>query len=268
MSQSITISAWVYNPTTALFGNKNGHAARYKIDCENPQGCDLFTKSNTCLLTSGLSSCKFGRKTCISGPTQKARGFYSWISDQTKKNAEFIGKLDSNKAYNRIAKINGYYHLPYSYMADLSFGDGAPLTSRWVLEDNMTAELLEHICRAQPCSMMGGALGDYQKKAVPKFLADLRMFFPDLFALLSEENKRRAEGVSNVGRSADITTCLPGSYVFTNSRWEWDGKILTGKSMLFQPVKGSITIAITPERGQPVKISDDNQVGPDTVFLD
>jgi hypothetical protein len=268
MGQSTTISAWVYDPTHNIFGDKGGHAARYKIDCENPQGCDLFTKSNTCLLTGPLSGCKFGRKTCIQGPTKKARGFHSWMSDQKKQNAEFIGKLDSNKAYNRIAKINGYYHLPYSWMGEMTFGEGAALPSKWVPEDQMTAELLERICRAQPRSMMGGVIGDYQKKEVPKFLTDLRMFFPDLFALLSDESKRRAESVSSVGRSADITTCLPGTYVFADNRWEWDGKTLTGRSMLFQPVKGDITITIVPDRGQPVKISEDSQVGPETLFLD
>lgn len=268
MNQATTISAWVYDPTKSLFGNKGGHAARYKIDCENPQGCDLFAKSNTCLLTGPISGCKFGRKTCLRGPTKKARSFYSWMADQTKQHAEFIGKIDSNKAYNRIAKINGYYYLPYSYMGDMAFGDGAPLSSKWVPEDQLTAELLERICRAQPRAMMGGVIGDYQKKEVPKFLSDLRMFFPDLFALLSEENKKRAESVSNVGRSADLATCLPGNYIFSKTSWTWDGEKLTGRSMLFQPVKGDITIAIIPERGQPVKITDDSQVGSETVFLD
>jgi hypothetical protein len=262
-----TISAWVYDPTNALFTDKNGHAARYKIDCQNPQGCDLFTKSNTCILTSVMRHCKFGSKTNIQGPTRKARSFHAWIAEQKKLNADFIGKLDSNKAYNRIAKINGYYHLPYSFMSD-GLGSNYPLPSPWVAETDMTAGLLERICSAQPRAMIGGVISDYQKKEVPKFLADLRMFFPDLFALLSDENKKRAEGVSYVGRSADITTCLPGTYLFSDYRWKWDGKALTGSSMLFQPVKGDITITIIPLTGQSVKITDNAQVGPETVFLD
>lgn len=263
-----TISAWVYDPTKNIFGDKGGNAARYKIDCQNPQGCDLFTKSNSCLLTSAMTSCKFGRKTCVQGPTKRARSFYSWMADQTKQNAEFIGKLGSNKAYNRIAKINGYYYLPYSFMSEMTFGNGAPLASKWVPEDAMTPGTLSHICSAQPKAMMGDVISDYQTKEVPKFLSDLRMFFPELFALLSEDNKKRAAGVSSIGRSADITTCLPGSYILAAKRWDWDGRQLIGKSMLFQPVKGDITITIVPARGEPVKITDDAQVGPETVFLD
>lgn len=262
-----TISAWVYDPTKNIFGDKNGHAARFKIDCQNPHGCDFYTKSNTCILTNAMSGCRFGRKTRIVGPTRKARGFHSWMEDQRKQNAEFIGKLTTNDAWKRIAKVNGYYYLPYSFM-DKGLGTGNPLDSQWVAEADMTAELLDRICAAQPRALFGGIIKDYQEKEVPKFLSDLRMFFPDLFALLSEDNKKRAAGVSSVGRKADITTCLPGTYEFSNEMWAWDGTALTGKSMLFQPVKGDITITIIPERGQAVKITDDAQVGPQTVFLD
>ena len=263
-----TISAWVYDPTNALFSDKNGRAARYKIACRNPQGCDLFTKSNTCLLTSGMSSCSFGQKTRVDGPTKRSRNFHSWMTEQRRENAEFINKLSTNQAYNRIVKINGYYYLPYAHMGGMVFGDGSPMSSQWVAEPAMTAELLDRICKAKPRALMGGVIESYQNKEVPKFLSDLRMFFPDLFALLSDDNQKRAASVSNIGRVADITTCLPGSYVFADKRWTWDGATLIGTSMLFQPVKGSIVIAITPERGQPVKITDDAQVGPDTVFLD
>lgn len=262
-----TISAWVYDPTKSLFGDKNGHAARYKIECKNPQGCDLYTKNNTCILTSGMSSCKFGRKTCVQGPTKKARSFYSWINDQTKENAEWIGKLSQNKAWKRIVKINDHYHLPYSFMTK-GLGEGNPLESAWVHEDAITSELLDRICKAQPRAMFSYVIPDYQKREVPKFLTDLRMFYPKLFDLLSEEQKIRARSLSNVGRDADLVTCLPGTYAFANDKWEWDGKKLTGGSMLFQPIKGDITITIVPQSGQPVKITDDAQVGPETMFLD
>lgn len=263
----VTISAWIYDPTKNPFGDKGGRAALYKIECENPQGCDLYVKNNACILSGGLSGCKFGRKSCFDGPTKKARGFYSWMADQKKENAEWIGKLDSNKAWNRIAKINDHYYLPYSFMSG-SLGSGYPLEGQWVHAEKMTSQLLEKICLARPRALFGGEISDYQKKEVPKFLTDLRMFYPDLFNLLSEAQKVRAQSVSNVGRQADITTCLPGSYIFSNNKWEWDGSKLTGRSMLFQPVKGEIVITITPERGQPVKITDDSQVGPETTFLD
>lgn len=268
MSQYTTISAWIYDPTKSLFGDKSGHAARYKIDCENPSGCDIFTKSNTCILTQVMSSCKFGRKTCVKGPTKRAQNFYSWMADQRKQHAEFIGKLESNRVYNRIAKINGYYYLPYSYMSKRTFGTDEPLSSPWVSEDKMTADLLDRICHAQPRAMTGGILLDYQKKEIPKFLMDLRMFYPEIFVLLSEENQKKAESASYIGRSADIVTCLPGKFIFGKTIWDWDGKKLIGKSMLFPPVKGEITITIIPERGQPVTITDNSQVGPETVFLD
>jgi hypothetical protein len=265
-----TISAWVYDPSRSLFKAANDRATAYKITCQNPRACDLYTKNNSCILTTALRHCKFGRKTSVSGPTKRSRSFYSWIRDREKENAEWIGKLDSNKAWNRIAKVQDQYYLPYAFMSPGSFGgdDSYALQSEWVQADALTSGLLDRICSARPRAMFGGEIRDYQTKEVPKFLSDLRMFYPDLFALLPEKHKSRALCVNSVGRLADITTCLPGRYVFSDKMWTWDGKVLTGGSMLFQPVKGKIEISITPEPGQGVKITDAAQVGPNTVFLD
>jgi hypothetical protein len=262
------ISAWVYDPTKSLFGDKSGNAALYEISCQNPQGCDLYTKNNSCILSGSLSGCKFGRKCCTNGPTKRARGFHSWMSDRRKENSEWIGNLDSNTAYNRIFKIQDHYYLPYSFMAEEYKDCGNPLPSKWVNMNDMTADLLERICNARPRALFGGVISGYQTEQVPKFLTDLRMFYPGLFDLLPEDQKARARSLSNVGRLADITTCLPGPYVFSRDKWDWDGQKLTGRSMLFQPVKGEIEITIVPEKGQGVKITDDAQVGPETMFLD
>ncbi len=259
------ISAWVYDPTKSIFCDKNGRAARYRISCQNPEGCDIFTKQNSCLLT-GISGCKFGRKSRVEGPTKRAGGFRSWINDQTRENSEHIGKLDSLKAWNRIALINGYYYLPYSHMdSGLFRTDQSPLKEKWVAQPDLNADLLNRLCVHVPYGF-DGPIRSYQRDVVPKFIADLRMFYPSLYDMLSDDQKART--TSSVGRQADLTTCLPGKYKLGTQVWDWDGKELTGGIMLFQPAPGKCSITITPDEGSPVKITSDEQVGPDTVFLD
>lgn len=261
------IAAWVYDPTQNIFGDKGGRAARYRITCENPSGCDLYTKQGTCLLT-GIASCKFGRKTKVEGPTRRAMKFRQWMRDQEAENAEYIGKLGSNKAWNRIALINGFYYLPYSHMDGGLFISGKPpIDSKWVPECDMTPALLGRICAHVPHGI-GGPIPSYQRDIVPKFIADLHMFYPDLFEMLTDEHRARFESISYVGRTADLKTCKPGEYIIGNSKWHWDGEVLSGKSMLFQPVKGDCVITITPKDGEGVKITDNAQVGPQTVMLD
>jgi len=264
MSERV-IAAWVYNPENNLFGDKSGKAVRYRISCQNPEGCDIFTKQNSCLLT-GISGCQFGRKSMIEGPTKRSRTFRSWMDEQKKENAEFIGKLGSLRAWNRIALINGYYYLPYSHMdAGIFRVNQSPLKDKWVLQEELDAGLLERLCSQVPYGF-GGVIASYQRDVVPKFIADLRMFYPALFELLPDHQKART--ISFIGRKADLTTCLPGRYKLGTEMWDWDGKSLTGGKMLFQPAPGTCLITVSPNKGAPVTITSDDQVGPETMFLD
>jgi len=116
--------------------------------------------------------------------------------------------------------------------------------------------------------MFGGVINDYQNKEIPKFISDLHMHYPEIFALLPEEQKSRLATINYVGRKADLTTCAPGKYLFSKSTWEWDGEVLRGRSMLFQPVAGDLSITIKPKTGEAVTITSNDQVTANTRFLD
>lgn len=265
--RSKIISEWVYDPTKNIFGDKNGHAARYTIICQNASECDLYNKEKTCLLSGALSSCKFGQKNKINGPTKRSRSFRGWLEDQRRSIPEDAKSLKSLRAYDRIFLTNGHYYLPYTGMAKEMFLSECPLETKFVEESRLDSALLSTICGAAPRGMWD-RLTDYQTKTIPKFIADLSRFYPAVFALLPEDQKSRLKTVSYIGRTADITTVAPGEYVIGSNKWKWDGNKLTGGNMLFQPVKGNITITIHPETGEPVKITDNAQVTDETVFLD
>jgi len=122
------ISAWIRDPANNWIKGMSKHAALYRLFCENPEACDLFVRENTCLNCGVMSSCKFGRKIGTEGPTRQARSFYTTVQKWKEENAEYISKLNSLTAYNRIFRTNGYFYLPYAFMTG-SFGSGCPLDS-------------------------------------------------------------------------------------------------------------------------------------------
>lgn len=263
------IGAWIRDPAHNIFKGQSKRSALYELFCEKPDTCDLLRLENSCLHCSALSPCKFGRKIGTEGPTRQARSYHSTVQKWRERNEDFLNKLASLRAYNRVFRTHGHFYLPYSWMTPTMFGDrDCPLQSKWIAEEDMTTELLLRICTYVPRAMFGGAIDDYQKKEVPKFIADLHAHYPEVFDLLPEGQKARLATISYVGRKADITTCAPGKYIFAKETWTWDGEVLRGNSMLFQPVAGDLTITIKPKPGQPVEITSNVQVTSETRFLD
>lgn len=268
--QVTKIHAWIRNPKNNLFKGMSKRSALFELFCENPDSCDLLQKDNSCVHCGPLVKCPFGSKRETEGPTPRAQSFYSTLKRWREQNEEYLGRLSSFTAFNRIFKTNGHYYLPYSHMSEsfMSIGSGYPLKKAWLPEEELTPELLERICTARPRPAFGDELVHYQKEEVPKFISDLNAHYPAVFAMLSDAQKARLQDVSYVGRKADITTCAPGDYVFSKDPWHWDGEVLRGKSMLFQPVPGELAITIRPKPGSKVEITDNSQVTSKTRFLD
>lgn len=268
MSDMVQIGAWIYNPNNALFKGGSKRAALFQIFCSQPGSCDLLQKENTCLYGDAFRSCKFGCKKKTEGPTKASSAFHSTMGKWAKDNKDTINKLKPLTAYNRIFRVNGHYYLPYSHMVKSVWGGGYPLESQWIPESDMTTDTLNRICSATPYSEFGGAIPSYQTTEVPKFLADLKSFYPEIFALLPESQKARISTASYIGRKADLTTCAPGEYVIGNDKWRWDGEFLHGNKMLFAPAQGEVSITIKPVPGSPVTITGEWQVTDSTKFLD
>lgn len=263
------IGAWIRNPKHNWIKGQDKHCALFELFCENPGACDLLTNENTCLHCGAMSPCRFGRKASTEGPTTAARSFYSTMEKWRKQNEGHLDRLKSLRAYNRVFKANGHFYLPYSFMTKDWMGpDDAPLESKWVSDADLTTELLGRICQAKPRALFGGVITDYQNKEVPKFISDLKAFYPEVFDRLPQDQKARIASINYVGRTADITTCAPGEYIFSKNKWQWDGSVLRGRSMLLPPVKGDLEITIKPIAGEAVTISDNTQVTATTRFLD
>lgn len=262
------IHAWVYDPQKALFGAKGQKSSCLTVRCENPGGCDLYTKFNTCTLLGSEYTCVSGKKTREDGPTQRARSFYDWLQKKRDWCQNVSHGLKPFKAYNRIFRTNGWYHLPYPAMSDAFLMASAPIKNSWIQEEDLTAEVLHRICTAIPRNIFGDQLVRYQNETVPKFIMDLMMHYPNLFEMLAEDQKDRVKVYDFTGRTAVLATVASGPVVLSKETWIWDGKTLTREAGTFLPVKGRMTSALVPDPSVTVKITDNSQVTAETEFVD
>lgn len=233
--------------STSTYGSKRSQLT--EIFCSNPFDCDIYLGNKSCLMTTMYGQCKFASCANTAGPTPAHRAFVSTIQNWKTDNAEYIQAV--NAAPNRIFRANGYYYLPYAFMA-------YSLKSKWVPEEEITIDFLANLCQT----------GIRGPEEFIKFLNDLYMYYPQLFVLLPNSAKTCFKEPNYVGRKADLSTCAPGTYVFNKNKWEWDGTLLHGTHTLFPPVQGKIAVTIKPLPGQSITITHNEQVTSHTKFLD
>ena len=196
------------------------------------------------------------------GMTRRARSYYTWISDERKRLAEFP---KAKRAPSRVFKIGEFWNLPYAHMAESWAGGNYPIKSEWVHQDDMTPEMMASIVNGKPTAMMGGVITSYQQESVPRFLEDVRRNYPELWKIVPEDAKARVQSTDYTGRKAVLETCAPGKF----GNWVWDGKTLSGGAVnsLMLPAEAE-HIVLTPKSGATIKITENSQVTDATVFVD
>lgn len=235
----------------STYGSKRSQLT--EIFCKNPFDCDIYLSNKSCLMATLYSQCKFASSKNTAGPTPAHRAFATTIQKWKTDNAEYIQAVNTAPS-ERIFRANGYYYFPYAFMHN-------SLNSKWVPEKEITTYFLVHLCQQ--------AIKGFTAPAeFNKFLNDLNMHYPQLFALLPNSIKHLVKEPNYVGRKADLITCAPGKYVFNKTTWEWDGTVLRGDHSIFPPVSGEISVTIKPLPGQSVTITNNAQVTPHTKFLD
>ena len=274
------INVTVFEPDKALFKQVRNDKAEVRVfTCDRKDSCDYF-KAGSCLNvgTAFGNPCPHGKKSVSTGFTKKARNYYSWISKQKETYNDYLYAL--KRAPNRIAKIGDFVALPYSFMDKNEqvpfakhssfFVTGQPILSN----EDFTADAIDQICRYRPMAMMGGEITDYQKKSVPKFVYDLKTYYPEKYEQAAAKYPYIADiaaSYSFVGRKALIKT-MPPSVLKLNlhGTWEWDGEKLKSTSYKgsFFPFDGEITTTVIPSDKATFEITDNSQVSETTEFVD
>lgn len=265
------IHAHVFNPTTpCLFAKRKAsdRAEYHTVTCSASERCELFAKGQCAARQFMGHGCPFGSAGREFGPTQRAKNFHAWISER-QKTAKEIGYLEAPAI--RISRVGDLIWLPYSFM-DLALEGRRKSRSRFVPSAEFTPDLVSYLCGARPRSLFGDEIRDYQAMDVPLFIAHLSEGYADLLAEAAPLSARIREvlaTLTKVGRKARLHTLKPN--VGTFEGWTWDGAHMVSASRKnFPPFTGfnALEVRIVPGPNAEVKITDDRQVTPDTVFMD
>ena len=275
------IYAWVWNSENALFKQKKSEkAVGYIYSCKCPEKCELYAKGNCVMLKN---YCPYGSKNTTVGYSRMARKFSSWIYEFMDKHKDAC-----NAKLTQPGKMEYFMDLVYIPISFLGlneniefvsgggfFSNNLPIIKR---SDFDNEEFIsKRIVNLHPRALMGGVIWDYQEKEIPKFLQWLKDLDPALFDKVKALNLDHPAfaKMTNVGRKAVLQTLNPniGTFVDPDGRiWTWDGKYLYSSNARFY---GAILkteeiqeCRLKPKDHAIVKVTDDNQVNNNTVFID
>lgn len=283
-SESKLIGADVYDPRSpSIFGKgkKSKRALFKQIFCEC-ETCPLLAMRQ-CVLISVLGSrCPHGKRTTETGPTQRARSYYEWVSSHTEI-AKKVGWLGF--APKKMAFIGDYVYLPYSHMdmckpvPFLAHSAFAVSGSPFIKRDDWTIETVLKLVDFHPIAMFGGVIDSYQKSEVPIFLQHIRELDQSMWSQLTAVRPELDTEPNYVGRKALLRTLAsPITIPPHDSRypvaWTWDGETATTDDVnCYERTWGkidakSLSLTLKPTEDAVVVVADNSWVKPETVFVD
>lgn len=269
------VHAHVYDPMrSGLFHKpkKTEPAEYHTVDCSIPDTCPLRAQGKCIARQFMGNGCPFGRAQVTRGPTYKAKGFYPWMNSH-REQAAAAGSLDAPPL--RVVQIHDQVWLPYPHTNAARSGEARLMDRRscWIAAEEFTPAFIAKLCEARPRTIFNdGEIRAWQQESVPLFVAHLSESFPDLLreaAALSPRIQAILKTLTKVGRKAKLHTLRPNVGAFEG--WTWDGThMIATDRAAFPPFTKfeAREMRILPGDGAEVKITDDGQVTPATVFVD
>ncbi len=269
----------------SIFGGKETPLEASIVYCDRYETCSYF-KNNQCLNVRAPFSnrCKYGKVNNVRGYTSRAAKHYEFKREW--ENHEKYNKL--NYPSRKLGLIGDIVVFPYPHVRIkeneggnlIVDGPGFGSDISFISYEKFTIDIINKLCTFRPQAMMGGEITRYQKEIIPLFLAHLKEILPDKYSELTEKYKTITNEINYVGRKALLKTINPSTvryesrqYPQLNELWDWDGETLTRKSGYVSSF--NITkdyeiqeIKIKPSDKSIVKISSNEQVTENTIFLD
>lgn len=263
-----------------LYGDGSRKARRRAeyIYCDHADECSAY-KDGKCFRVTTLFGlrCEFGRVGQVDGGTKQSKKFYQ-VSDAAKSNEQYHKLSYPHNVYITQIGNGAFLTLPYVCIelqgerlvcSDPGFGGNR----LYVPLEVMTPENIKRVCEYRPYALMGGEIADYQQKTVPMFLHQLSQLFPACFKAFTMAYPDFDIKPPNwIGRYAKLETCnrkveykdIHGNLFY------FDGEDIVCDCYRspFLPFDGSPTkVRITINGDMKVKITDNNQVTNETVFV-
>jgi hypothetical protein len=275
------IHAHVYDPNTPniFFKAKaNDRAELHTVSCATSDRCELYARGE-CAARRLMAGCVYGRASITPGPTKRSQSCRTWVRERKAETAA-VGQIKA--PVDKMARVGDYIWLPYAHIDIVLTGEvnlGSSWRGQFILAERFTAPLVATICEGHPRAIFGGEIINYQREDVPKFVNHLVEVYPDLAreaAPMSPRLQGLMATLTKVGRKARVWTLLPNVGLFRGGAsspacWRWDGEALTTEdSKGFPPFSpfDATTMRVVPGKDAVVVVTDDAQVGPDTVLVD
>lgn len=290
MNNHKPIHASIWSPLDkSLFKHSSKDPATCTVYyCEKAENCELLKKEQ-CIHASFLGPrCPHGYVSNETGPTKYSRSCSDWVKKKREDFKDVIGKV-RNSPSRKMVEVGDWIYLPYSHL-DMNkklpiishshlFISGSP----FIKKSDFTLEVIKQIIDFRPYALMGGQITNYQKVEIPKFLLHLSEIYPSLYKQVLAANPEYVERytltVKNyVGRKALLKTTNPFNIEIGKHKFQWNGETLV--SILFDPqwidvvdennckAINKIDVRIVPSDKATIKVISNEQVNPNTVFVE
>lgn len=269
----------------SIFGGRETPLEASVISCDKHESCSYYNSGQCLKIRSFLSSsCKYGDRTDIKGYTSRA-----------KKYREFKQKWESHEQYNKLkyppkklGLIDGEVVFPYPFVKITKSEEG-----KWAVKEpgfgssiafipieEFDIHLINRICGYKPRALMGGEIKSYQDETVPLFLSHLKEVLPHLYEQVIKMNEDIVKNIDYKGREVLLASLKPcvveyrsKKYPEFNEKWHWDGELLHYKEGYVNKPRVAqmdevISFQIKPKKDAVIKITSNDQVDEDTVFVD
>lgn len=259
-------------------GSKNAKLRAEYIYCDYAEQCTAY-KQGKCLAVASFFQprCKLGRVSIVSGGLKRSKKFEKvYIDAKSHENYAKL-KYPSNMYF---AKTDEKMFLSIPYIRIEPFEDGSIKISDpcfggngCVFEkEHITVDNFIKILEFQPRSMMGGIIGDYQRKTVPMLLFQLKRYSPELYKkIMKEKPEFEKMNPSWIGKTAKLATCNRDMAYrdHKGNVFYFDGDYIVCENyktafMSFDAKCGEMRIKVSEDMN--AEITDNNQVLEDTIF--
>lgn len=269
----------IYDPQNALFGNKKDKSELRIVKCNNSDKCDAFKKGKCVMFSMFREKCPYGKRTLEEGFTIRARKYGRWMREKR----ELVKDVKQLKNQEKICSIGDYIYFPYPHWTLDKSVDCEKRSSlfssgqNFIHKNSFTIDLFEQIINAKPKALMGGVIKSFQEETVPKIVAHCEEEIPEFYNSWVNKHPESADRFAikdYVGRKALMVTLKKNISIDFGERKGlayWDGEYLTFKKyeISFFPVKSDETlIKVKPKKDATVKVTNNNHVYSETVFID
>lgn len=273
----------VFDPNNALFKQPgNARCERHQISCKLAE-CPL-RDAGRCIARKMLdSACPYGRRSTKTGPTRRAKSFYSWLSEERAAKPETA--LDLESPPDKMAFIGEYVYLPYAHM---DMCEAAPFLSHsgffmggnpFIRREDWSIDVVLLLINFRPCALMGGQIRSYTEKSIPKFVNHLYEVDCEMWERLIKEHPEFDKEPDYVGRTALLRTLnFPIKWSTRHDKypveWTWDGEWLQSTSRnLYSSTWGRIDVDEVEIKARPAEhatlvVQDRAWVNDETEFVD